>query len=125
MLTVQRASIRTIVIAVLTLGGIFVGQSSIQNARAAGAVSPNIVNLAHLDFLHDSVPYPSTPPTGHSTTELGTPIDTWWVYANYNSSDGSYTRTGGGNYDSQTNTYGQGAFDTDDVARAVVVYLTH
>lgn len=81
------------------------------------------VNLGHLDFLHDTVPYTSS--ATHSTTDPGTSIDTWWVYANYDAGTGTYTRTGGGAYDAGTNTYGQGAFDTDDVARAAVVYLTH
>ena len=91
----------------------------------APLVGPAAVNLAHLDFLHDSVPYPRKPPAGHSTTEPGTAIDTWWVYANYDSGTGTYTRTGGGSYDPASNTYGQGAFDTDDVTRAAVAYLTH
>jgi hypothetical protein len=102
------------------IGGISSGASATDRP-----VGPGVINLGHLDFLHDSVTYPSTPPTGHSTTEPGTPIDTWWVYANYNPAAGTYTRTGGGNYDPSTNTYGQGAFDTDDVTRAAVAYLTH
>jgi hypothetical protein len=85
----QRVTIRTIAIAVLALGATSAGHDSIQPARADGAVSPAIVNLGHLDFLHDTVTYPSTPPPGHSTTDLGVPIDTWWVYANYNSSTGA------------------------------------
>jgi len=92
-------------------------------ARAAGLGYAAPVNLAHLDFLHTTVPYTTSIP-GHATTDLGTPLDTWWVYANYNKADGSYTRTGG-NYYPITNTYGQGAYDTDDVARAAVAYLTH
>ncbi len=82
------------------------------------------VNLAHLDFLHTTVPYTTSIP-GHATTDLGTPLDAWWVYANYNKTDGSYKPTGGGDYYPITNTYGQGAYDTDDVARAAVAYLTH
>jgi len=82
------------------------------------------VNLAHLDSLHATVPYTTSIP-GHATTDLGTPLDAWWVYANYNKTDGSYTPTGGGDYHPITNTYGQGAYDTDDVARAAVAYLTH
>ncbi|MDQ2827799.1 MAG: hypothetical protein M3Y74_01945, partial [Chloroflexota bacterium] len=82
------------------------------------------VNLAHLDSLHATVPYTTAIP-GHATTDLGTPIDAWWVYANYNKTDGSYKPTGGGDYHPITNTYGQGAYDTDDVARAAVAYLTH
>ena len=43
------------------------------------------------------------------------------MYADAN--DGTFTRVGGGDYAAETNTYGQGAFDTDDIARAAVVYL--
>ena len=32
---------------------------------------------------------------------------------------------GGGTYDAATNTYGQGAFNADDIARAAVVYVRH
>src|SRR5437868_10415913 len=100
-----------------------VGGSPHMAQGASVALAPTI-NLAHLDFLHDTVPYTTATPE-HSTTDPGTPIDTWWVYANYNSANGAYTRTGGGTYNPVTNSYGQGAFDTDDVARAAVVYLTH
>ncbi len=98
-----------------------------RTARAARVASLGYgapVNLAHLDFLRATVPYTTASP-GHATTDLGTPLDAWWVYANYNAADGSYTRTGGGDYHPLTNTYGQGAYDTDDVARAAVAYLTH
>jgi hypothetical protein len=108
------------VVLIGAIGGISAGAQG-----SAAPVGPAIVNLAHLDFLHDSVPYPGTPPAGHSTTEPGTAIDTWWVYANYDSGTGTYTRTGGGSYNPSTNTYGQGSFDTDDVTRAAVAYLTH
>jgi hypothetical protein len=110
-------------IAVVLIGAIGGGTAGAQDtARAAG---PAAVNLGHLDFLHATVPYPGAPPAGHGTTEAGTPIDTWWVYANYDSGTGTYTRTGGGPYNPSANTYGQGAFDTDDVTRAAVAYLTH
>jgi hypothetical protein len=108
------------VVLVGAIGGIPAGAQ--ETARPPG---PAAVNLGHLDFLHDAVPYPGTPAVGHNTTEPGTAIDTWWVYANYDSATGTYTRTGGGPYSLLTNTYGQGAFDTDDVARAAVAYLTH
>ena len=114
--------------ALLTVPMVVIGAISGMSAGAQDnppPVEPAAVNLAHLDFLHDSVPYPGTPVAGHSTTEPGTPIDTWWVYANFNSGSGTYTRTGGGSYDASTKTYGQGAFDTDDVTRAAVAYLTH
>lgn len=84
----------------------------------------SLTNLAHLDFLTASV----TPPeqSGHTTYRLAThpSVGMLWVYANHND-DGTFTRTGGGDYDSATNTYSQGAYDADDVARAAVVYVRH
>ena len=47
-----------------------------------------------------------------------------WTYAD-KQADGSYKRIGGGPYDEATDTYGQGAFNADDMARAAVVYLRH
>ena len=47
-----------------------------------------------------------------------------WTYADRNA-DGSYRRVGGGAYDAASNTYGQGAFNADDIARAAVVYVRH
>ncbi|MFD7154646.1 hypothetical protein ACFV9C_08615 [Kribbella sp. NPDC059898] len=86
-------------------------------AAAAGRLS----NLAHLDFLRATV----TPPAaaGHSTFGSG-PIGVLWTYAEHQA-DGSYRRVGGGTYNPTTNTYGQGAFNADDIARAAVVYLRH
>jgi len=119
----MRLRVALVAVPVLLIGAI--GGISAGAQDNPPPVGPAAVNLAHLDFLHDSVPYPRTPPAGHSTTEPGTAIDTWWVYANYDSGTGTYTRTGGGSYHAATNTYGQGAFDTDDVTRAAVAYLTH
>ncbi len=45
-----------------------------------------------------------------------------WTYAD-RQPDGSYKRIGGGTYDPVTDTYGQGAFNADDISRAAVVYL--
>ena len=47
-----------------------------------------------------------------------------WTYAD-RQADGSYRRIGGGAYDPATDTYGQGAFNADDISRAAVVYLRH
>ena len=122
----HHAGIRLVIIAVLALGAMSAGQGTIRPAHASGAVSPAIVNLGHLDFLHATVPYPSTPPTGHSTTEPGVPIDGWWVYANYNGSNGSYTRTGGGNLRMPRSTpTGREHLTPTMLAQAAVVYLTH
>ena len=83
-----------------------------------------LTNLAHLDFLGDVV----TPPTqaGHTTYRLADEpsLRVLWTYAEPQA-DGSYRRLGGGTYHPDTNTYGQGAFNTDDLTRAAVVYLRH
>ncbi|WP_053227874.1 hypothetical protein [Solirubrobacter soli] len=80
-----------------------------------------LTNTAHLDFLGDTVRPPSQ--AGHSTFGSG-PIGVLWTYADRNA-DGSYRRVGGGTYDPAANTYGQGAFNADDIARAAVVYTRH
>lgn len=83
-----------------------------------------LTNLAHLDALAAEVAPPAQ--AGHTTYRLADEqrIGVLWVYANHQP-DGSYQPTGGGAYDAATNTYGQGAFDADDVSRAAVVYLRH
>lgn len=47
-----------------------------------------------------------------------------WTYAEPGP-DGNLRRVGGGAYDPATDTWGQGAYNADDVARAAVVYLRH
>ena len=83
-----------------------------------------LTNLAHLDFLGDRV----TPPqqAGHTTYRLAQEpaVGTLWTYAD-RQADGSFKRVGGGTYDAAHDTYGQGAFNADDMARAAVVYLRH
>lgn len=84
-----------------------------------------LTNLAHLNFLGDRV----TPPTqaGHTTYRATAEpaIGVLWTYAEPDGDTGAYRRLGGGTYDPSTNTYGQGAFNADDVSRAAVVYLRH
>ncbi|WP_344217910.1 hypothetical protein [Kribbella sancticallisti] len=79
------------------------------------------MNLAHLDYLGAVVSPPAA--SGHSTYGAG-PIGVLWTYADRRA-DGSYDRIGGGTYDPATDTWGQGAFNADDIARAAVVYLRH
>lgn len=88
----------------------------------APAARSHLTDLAHLDFLGDSVSVPVT--AAHSTFRLAAQrkIGVLWVYANGHP-DGTFDRTGGGAFDATKNTYGQGAFDADDIARAAVVYL--
>ena len=92
--------------------------------RPIPAVRPVLTNLAHLDFLTDRVAPPSQP--GHTTYHLTqeSKIGVLWVYAD-RQTDGSFRRVGGGDFDAATNTYSQGAYDTDDLTRAAVVYLRH
>ncbi len=99
---------------------------SVAGASSAGALgaSPSKdqrTNLSHLDYLGDSVSPPAVP--GHSTYGSG-PLGVLWTYADRRA-DGTYARIGGGPYDAATDTYGQGAFNADDLARAAVVYLRH
>jgi hypothetical protein len=105
--------------------------ASTASASTASAAAPTslasavpLTNLAHLDFLTTTVAPPAQP--GHTTYQLGSEpsVGVLWVYANY-LSPGSYQVTGGGSYDAVTNTYGQGAYDADDISRAAVVYLEH
>jgi len=63
---------------------------------------------------------------GHTTWRMDREpeIGVLWTYAEPQP-DGSYRRLGGGTYDPATNTWGQGAFNADDMTRAAVVYLRH
>ena len=89
---------------------------------ALTAATRPLTTLAHLDFLTDRVGVTDT--AAHSMYKLAADpkVGVQWVYANVES-DGTFTRVGGGDYNPLKNTYGQGAFDTDDIARAAVVYL--
>ena len=96
---------------------------------AAALLAPNVAgarglaNLDHLHFLGDRVAPPQQ--TGHTTWRLGREpsVGVLWTYADV--ADGGFRRLGGGAYDAATNTYGQGAFNADDLSRAAVVYLRH
>jgi hypothetical protein len=104
--------------------------STANTASAAGAPAthpaptPKLTNLAHLDWLLDSVPLLAGVP-GHTTYKQDTePTATApWVYANRNA-DGTFTHVGGGSItDATKGYYSQGAFDADDISRSAVVYL--
>ena len=106
----------------LVLGLTIVPAGPMTPSRAAEQ-PPALTNLAHLDWLGDTVDPPDQ--AGHTTYRLDTEpeIGVLWTYAEPR--DGVLTRVGGGPYDSATDTYGQGAFNADDVARAAVVYIRH
>ena len=90
----------------------------------APAPRPRLTNLAHLDALCSPVRLAPVP--GHDTYRLAQePVLTLlWVYADVQP-DGGYRPVGGGAHDKATDTWGQGAYDVDDIARAAVVYLRH
>lgn len=92
-------------------------------AEPAADTAP-LTNLAHLDFLMDTVPLAAV--AGHTTYQLDTSPSAQapWTYAD-RKADGSYTRMGGGTLDPVTGHWSQGAFNADDIARTAVVYLRH
>jgi hypothetical protein len=117
----RRPLLRTAALPVLATLSLLVGLGSAGIARAAPMP---LTNLDHLGFLGDVV----TPPSqdGHTTYRLAAEpsLRVVWTYAEPDAA-GGYRRIGGGTYDPDTNTYGQGAFNTDDLTRAAVVYIRH
>jgi hypothetical protein len=99
------------------------GATPTANAPTHASLLPStLTNLAHLDFLTAQVTVVDT--AAHITYRLAQEpqVGVLWVYANA-LGGGAFARVGGGAYDAVTNTYGQGAYDADDIARASVVYL--
>ena len=84
--------------------------------------SGRLTNLAHLDWL--SVPVTPPAQVDHTTYRLAEEpaVGVLWTYAEPNP-DGTFRPVGGGTYDPVTDTWGQGAYNADDVSRAAVVYL--
>ena len=119
-MTTHRLRAAVALLAAALLAPLVVG---LPTASTAAAAEP-LTNLAHLDFLQDDVAPP--PQEGHTTYRLAEEpeIGVLWTYADRNA-DGTYRRVGGGPYDEATDTWGQGAFNADDVSRAAVVYLRH
>jgi len=91
-------------------------------APGASSTTGPVTNLAHLDFLLDDVSPKAV--EGHTTYRLAEEpeLQVPWTYADRND-DGTYRRVGGGTLDPTTGDYTQGAYNTDDIARAAVVYL--
>lgn len=107
----------------LTGVGTVLAHSDPPDGDANVVVSP-LTNLSHLNFLGDTVDPPDQ--EGHSTyRESEEPeVGVLWTYADARDG-GTFERVGGGPYDEPTDTWGQGAFNTDDLTRAAVVYLRH
>jgi len=95
-------------------------------ASVAASTAPlaPLTNLDHIDWLGDSVVPPDQ--AGHTTYAIDEDpeLGVLWTYAD-RQSDGTYKQVGGGAYDAATDTWGQGAFNADDISRAAVVYLRH
>lgn len=118
MTTEPRLTRRTLIAATGAAGVLTAAGATAEPAAAAG----RLTNLDHLDELTTTVRL--RPSAAHTTYRLRQEPDVGmlWVYADIQP-DGSYRPVGGGAYDPATNTWGQGAYDVDDIARAAVVYL--
>lgn len=101
----------------LAAGGLAFG------AAPAQAAEP-LANTAHLDFLLDTAT--PVPEPGHTTYRLAEEPELVmpWTYADARDG-GTFERVGGGRLDPATGDYEQGAYNTDDISRAAVVYLRH
>ncbi len=117
-----------VVAAAATAAAVLVATPQLSVAPAAGApasrTTPVLTNLDHLDYLGDRVWPPEQPRHTTYRLEERPEIGVLWTYAEHEA-DGSFRRVGGGAYDPATDTYAQGAFNADDIARAAVVYLRH
>ena len=121
---ITRSSFRrwpaTIAVAALAAG--FVMTTAPASAAPAAPVPAPLTNLAHLDFLLDQASPPAI--EGHDTYRLAEEpaLTLPWTYADARDG-GTFERVGGGPLDPATGYWGQGAYNSDDVARAAVVYL--
>jgi YD repeat-containing protein len=107
----------------LVILSLLVGLTSAGTTRAA---PEPLTNLGHLDFLGDTVTPPSQ--AGHSTYLMADEpsLRVVWTYAEpVEPGSEVYRRIGGGQYHPETDTYNQGAFNTDDLTRAAVAYIRH
>jgi hypothetical protein len=113
-----------------TMAGAATTEPAVTPAASTQSTQANkpLTNLAHLDWLGAKV----TPPVqaGHTTYKLAEQpaINVLWTYADPSTDPAAaypYRHVGGGKYDATTNTYGQGAYNADDISRAAVVYLRH
>ena len=119
----DRRALRPAVLQALLALSLLVGLASAGTTLAA---PEPLTNLDHLDFLGDTIVPPSQ--AGHTTYRLAEEpsLAVLWTYAEPDATEpGGYRRIGGGTYDPETNTYGQGAYNTDDLTRAAVVYIRH
>jgi len=120
----------TLTVAALTVGlAVTAAPASAAPAAPADPAPPvapvapaRLTNLAHLDFLLDQASPPEL--AEHTTYRLAEePTLTFpWTYADARDG-GTFERVGGGPLDPATGYWGQGSYNSDDIARAAVVYL--
>ncbi|MBC7725960.1 MAG: hypothetical protein H7146_14655 [Burkholderiaceae bacterium] len=93
-----------------------------QGTSAARTASSPLTNLDHLDFLLDTATVAAV--DGHTTFGIADEprITMPWTYADARDG-GTFARVGGGPFDAATGHWGQGAYNSDDITRAAVVYL--
>ncbi|GGI48511.1 hypothetical protein BCL57_003235 [Agromyces flavus] len=118
---VPRHSRTAVWTAVVALAAGVIGGAS----PAVAAEPAPLTNLAHLDFLMDTVSPDEV--DGHTTYRLAEEPDLTmpWTYADARPG-GTFERVGGGGLvDPVTGHWGQGAYNADDISRAAVVYLRH
>ena len=114
-------AIATMAAALLTTPAAATTTAPVSTGKPAHHSAP-LTNLSHLDFLTDSVAVRAG--AAHTTYRLAQEpkVGVLWVYADARDG-GTFQRVGGGAHDVATNTWGQGSYDADDIARAAVVYL--
>ena len=89
------------------------GASPATAAAAGRREAKPLTNLAHLNWLGDTVDPRAEP--GHTTYRLAEQPGSASCGPTPSQDDGVLKRVGGGAYDAATNTYGQGAFNADDI----------
>ena len=120
-----RPAIAVLVAVAVSVGGVVAPASATMVESATTQTVAPLTNLAHLDFLLDEAT-PEAVVDGHTTYRLAEEptLILPWTYADARPG-GTFERVGGGPLDTATNTWGQGAYNADDIARAAVVYLRH
>lgn len=119
------SSLRKALIAMMTAAAAVLGFSGVPaHAEDLQQSARSVTNLTHLTSLLSPVPLlPGVPE--HTTYNIDSePLALApWVYAN-NLGNGHFENVGGGDLiDPVKNWYAQGAFDSDDIARAAIVFV--
>ena len=123
-ITITRTAAALAAVALAAGGLTAAGAAAAPGAHAAPADGAPLTSTAHLDFLLDQAT--PSPVAGHTTYRLAEePALTMpWTYADARPG-GAFARVGGGPLDPVTGDWGQGAYNTDDISRAAVVYVRH